>query len=156
MTSAEGIAARPGVSMPGDVELRPAMRRKYSKNTLRCYLQRLGHYETWCAAEGLQTGVDHITGEKILAYVLAQIERWQPHRPDGDQPAGEQTRLRPDTLRQAINGLRYYGERAGVAIDDREAHEATRLFADWWADQGHEPTYRVAGRRSPRRARRGG
>jgi hypothetical protein len=140
----------------GNAELRPSLLHQYASNTRRCYRQRLAHYQHWCRENQLQPGVEFIDrdndGNKLLAYVQAQIDRWSTEDLEAPEDPAYR-RLRPDTIRQTINALVYYAERAGVGCpDDRKAKVLLGQFAIRWKTT-QAPAYRVPGRRSPRSPR---
>lgn len=151
-TTPEGVSPSVSVNVT-DTELRPSLIKDYSARTLKCYEDRLLHYQRWCAQQRLQGAAGQITTAKLLAYVRGQIDRWN-NGEDPDAPADPEFRmLRPETLRQGMNALVYYGERsAPEAPDNREAREAIRLFRKQF-DATHAPAWRVTGRKSPRRRR---
>lgn len=130
------------------------MLRDYSERTVACYRSRLRHYETWCAIKGYQSGAEFIDTAKTLEYVRDQIARWAEY--DENYVEDPDYRLlRPNTLRQAVNALVYWGERAtGAPPEDREVKELLWRFESKFT---LPPVWRVAGaRKSPRRARRRG
>lgn len=133
-----------------DVELRPSLLRSYAPKTLACYEDRLIHYQRWCSLTGFQAGPEFITTEKVLDYVRDQIERWaSPDDPDAD----DYRLLRPETIKQAVNALVYWGERAAEEPPDaRGAKELLRRFTEKFNAEV-PPAWRVAGRKSPRRRR---
>lgn len=143
-----------GVSVEAASELRPALVREYSDGTLDCYQRRLAHYDQWCIATRLQAGPENITTAKVLDYVRAQIARWTKADVEPlDEAVDEGRRLRPETIKQAINALVYHGERSAASTpDDREAKELVRRFTTWY-NAKYPPAWRVAGRRSPRKRR---
>ncbi|WP_367139650.1 hypothetical protein [Saccharothrix sp. HUAS TT1] len=150
--------ALPDLAVNADVELRPAVLRTYSDNTLGCYSRRLAHYQRWCAAQSLQSSVAHIDDAKLLAYVQAQIDRWKdPEETNGrnGRGSGPYVLLRPDSIKQAISSLVYHAEKAGLRPpDSRPARELLNAFAAKWNRSGQGTLYRIPGRRNPRTARR--
>jgi len=123
------------------------MLRRYSGKTVSCYRARLAHYQHWCRACGYQTGLSAITAAKLLEYVDDRITRWGD---TCDQDTDVYPQYQPDTIRQTINALVCWAERAtGQAPDGRAAKQALRGFTDTF-DRTHPPAWRVAGRRLPR------
>lgn len=85
----------------GRTDARLALTRAYSRSTLRNYRYRFDNYKRWCVAKGYQPDILHISDARAEEYVTDQTLP-----PD---------RYHPETIKQSINALRYYAERAGIS-----------------------------------------
>lgn len=107
-------------------ELRPSLLVGHSAETQRAHRKRVNHYQEWCAANGFQTGVEHITNEMVETYIRAQVVLRE---------------LRPNTLRQAVRALAVAAERStGTVIGVGVPREIIRIYEQTAAI---EPAYRV-------------
>lgn len=119
-------------------ELRPSLLIEPSPKTKKVRQQRINHYQAWCAANGYQAGLEHISQSVVEAYIRAQCVSRE---------------LRPNTLLQALYALAAASERVtGEAVDIRKAREMVRLSQ---SVAPFEPAYKLGYKpKRPRRSRR--
>lgn len=121
-----------------NAELRPSLLADHADETKRAHRKRLAHYQQWCAANGFQSGLEHISEPVVEAYIRAQCVARE---------------LRPNTLRQALYALAAASERvSGRAVSISVAREMIKLSEEMVPV---EPAYRVTREvRRPRATRR--
>lgn len=121
-----------------NAELRPSLLVEHSAETKRAHRKRLDHYQNWCAVNGFQSGLEHISEALVEAYIRAQCASRE---------------LRPNTLRQALYALAAASERiSGRAVSINVAREMIKLSEEV---APVEPAYQVTRPvRRPRPTRR--